>query len=231
MKKILILALSSDWPPYDKMLATSEETWNSIEVPNVETIFVCGSSDKENTDKIKYFNVGNGLFDIGKKNVEAFGWALANKDFDVMLRINASCYVDKKRLVEFVEKLPNENVFAGALVNDVQNWLWGGASFVISRDVVQKIYDNRVHWDHLIMEDRAMSYLVNKLKIPFSEGKSGSIDKTDTGWNCISYGGETISFTDFSELKRLNHHCYRVKCDGNRSQDEAVMRELFKILQ
>lgn len=215
------------------MIETSMRTWDSVEVGGVESVFCCGSSDKEDTDKIKYFDVGNGLFDIGKKTVASLEWALKNKEFDYIARTNASCYCDKKNLIKYVQALPETNVFASAPVTvgkDEEPWCWGGASFVISKDVVKGIVDNKTLWRNDLMEDMSMSYIVNKLKVPYTQGKSGSIDKTEDGWHCISYGGETISFKEFNEIKRLNHHFYRVKCDGNRAQDEFVMRELFKVL-
>lgn len=232
MKKVLIIVLSSDFPPYEKMIQTSLETWDSLNVPGVETIFVCGSSEKQDTDKIKYFQIGNSLFDMGKKNIAAFEWALANKEFDYVARINASCYVQKENLLAYVQTLADTDVFAGAMT-DSQNgfkYLWGGAQYIISKDVIQKIVANKHHWQHKYMEDESMSLLVNWLSVPFCEGYSGAIDNMGDHWRCISYGGESITFTDFADLKRLNHHFYRVKQDQKRWVDEMIMKELFKVL-
>jgi hypothetical protein len=233
MKKLLILVLSSDFHPYDKMIQTSLQTWDSIEVEGVETVFYCGQSSKPNNGKVIYMPVGNSLLDMGTKCLLAYEWALQSKEFDYVARVNASCYVDKNNLVKFIDDLPETNVFAG-VETDSQNgfrYQWGGASFIISKDVLQKIVDNKHLWRHQYMEDEASSLLVAELGIPFYEGKSGSIDKMPDGWRCISYGGESISFTDFNDLKRLNHHFYRVKCDKDRSVDAFVMNELFNVLK
>lgn len=241
MKTVLILVLSSDFPPYSTMINTSQQTWDSIQMPGTETIFYCSQKDnpeKQNTDKILYFNVGNSLFDMGWKNLAMFEWALQNKQFDYVARVNASCYVDKKALLKYVQDLPIENVFAGVEIKAgeqgyKENWLWGGGMFLISKDVFQKIVANKNEWRHDLMEDVAMSFLVNKLQIPFTEGNSCSIDKMPDGWRLISYGTnkESISFTDFADVKRLNHFFYRVKQDQKRYLDEYIMRELFKVLE
>lgn len=233
MRKILILVLSADVVPYDKMITTSMNTWDSIDCEGTETIYYCGESNKDNTDKIIYLPVNESLHTMGKKLLLAFEWALKNKEFDYIARVHSSTYVNKKELFNYVQNLETENVFAGAEATSQNGfqYLWGGGHYVISKDVVKKIVDNKDRWNHLWMEDESMSVLVSSLGIPFTAGKSGSIDKLENGWHCISYGGgESISFYQFSDLQRLKHHFYRVKHDKDRSVDEYVMNELFKAL-
>jgi hypothetical protein len=236
MKKVLILVLASDFPPYSKMIETSIETWDSVRVDGVETIFYCSEKDnpgKQNTDKVLYFPVGNTLHDMGHKNLAMFEWALENKEFDYVARVNASCYVNKKSLLQYVQDLSNENVFVGTECMSVHgfSYQWGGTQYILSKDVIQKIVDNKDKWNHKYMEDESISLLLRELGVPFSQGYSGAIDDMGDHWRCISYGeGESITFTDFSDLKKLNHHFYRVKIDGRRQVDEILMRELFKVL-
>lgn len=238
MKKCLILVLSSDFAPYDQMILTSQSTWDSIDVPNTEIIYYCSLKDNNGTtnkDKTMYFDVNNTLFDIGYKNIEMFDWALKNKEFDYVLRVNASQYVDKKQAIEFAQTLPDTNLFSGPEVKDEsrgkESWLWGGMGFWISRDVLQKFVDNKQQYDHSVMEDKSLSYLANRLGIPFSDKfKSCSIDHNGGGWKCLSYCGNSKDFTDFSEIKDLGHIVYRVKCDGKRWVDTMLMQELFKTL-
>jgi hypothetical protein len=230
MKKILILVLSADFPPYDKMVQTALETWDSVEHGGCETIYYFGKSDKQNTDKFIYFPIQESLHTMGYKTISALEWAVQNKKFDYIARVHSSTYVDKNRLYEYCENLPSENVFSGILTESQNgfNYQWGGGHFILSRDVVEKMVENKHLWKHQYMEDESLSLLAVDLDIPFSEGKSGSIDKMPDGWRIISYGGESISFTDFNDLKKLNHHYYRVKQDLKRDIDEIVMRELFK---
>lgn len=232
MKRILILCLSSEIPPYDRMIETAQRTWDSVEVENMETIFYCGKSEKTNTDKIVYLNVDEGLLNLGHKTLSAFIWALSNKQFDYIARVHSSIYVNKIKLKEYVENLPETNVF-DCIPADSQNGFkygWGGLGYVISKDVIEKIVDNQNLWPHKYMEDESMSLLVAGLGIPFRTGYAAGIDKKEIGWQCISYGGESIEFQNFEDLKRLGHHYYRVKNDGLRHLDEHLMNELFKSL-
>ena len=50
MKKVLILVLSCETPPYNKMVDTSKSTWDSIEVDGVETIYYFGNHNDKRTD-------------------------------------------------------------------------------------------------------------------------------------------------------------------------------------
>lgn len=217
------------------MIEVSKQTWDSVEVENVESIFYCSKKDNQqavNHDNVMYFDVPNGLFDMGHKNLKMYEWALKNKEFDYIARLNASCYCDKRNLIEYVQTLPERNLFAGAEADSVHGYryLWGGAQYLISRDVLQKIVDAKDLWQHKYMEDEASSLLVAAMGIPFTPGYSGAIDNMGDHWRCISYGGESITFTDFADLKRLKHHFYRIKMDGKRWMDEFVSRELFKVL-
>lgn len=233
MSKILILVLSADFPPYDKMVQTSLETWDSIDHEGCETVYYFGKSNKQNTDKFIYFPIQESLHSMGYKTISAFEWAINNKQFDYLARVHSSTYVDKKQLIKYCEQLPKENIFAGVTTRSQNgfDYQWGGAHYVISRNVVEKIVENKHLWKHNFMEDESMSLLVKELGFHFYAGKSGSIDKMLDGWRIISYGdGESMSFIDFTELKKLNHHYYRVKQDLKRDIDELVMRKLFKAL-
>lgn len=236
MKKVLILVLSSDFPPYSQMIQTSLETWDSVIVDNAETIFYCSQKDNpigKDTDKVKYFDVNNTIFDMGHKNLAMFEWALANKEFDYIARVNASCYVDKKELVKQIQLLPDVNVFSGVEAQSQNGftYVWGGMHYIISKDVIQKIVENKDQWDHKYMEDESMSLLIYKLGIPVLKGiRSCSIDKSETGYSCTSYFGKSINFTEFSALKELGHYFYRIKQDGKRDLDAVIMKELSKTL-
>lgn len=231
--KILILVLSADFPPYGKMIETAINTWDSVEVEEMETVYYCGRSNIEDTNKIIHLPIHEGLLNIGHKTIAALEWALNNNDFDYIARVHSSIYVDKKRLKEYVYFLPIENLFAGVETNSVNGfqYCWGGVGYIISRDVVQRLVDNKQRWCHQHMEDESMSKLAGELGIPFFPLKSSGIDYMGNDeWRIISYNGESISFTNFEDIKRLNHHYYRIKVDGNRDRDEYVMNQLFKVL-
>lgn len=232
MKKVLILVLSCELKPYDKMYKTGLDTWDRVSVPGSEVLYYFGSSKKTDSDNCIYLPYQESLLNMGYKTIDALEYTINNREFDYIARVHSSIYVNKDELIKYVQTLPDTNVFAGSVAKSQNGfeYLWGGTGFIISRDVVKKMVDNKLQWQHKYMEDESISLLANWLSIPFTDGYAGAIDNMTDHWRCISYGGESITFTDFADLKKLNHHFYRVKQDGQRWVDELIMRELIKVL-
>ncbi len=231
MKKVLILAIGCSLDPWKKMYETSKETWDSVEVQGVETIFYFGNPIDENTQDRIYFPIEEGYFNMGYKMLEAFKWALENKEFDYVARINGSCYVDKRELIKYIQILPEKEIFQGGIVEHTPKWMWGGLQFIISRDVIQRVVDNENKFQHNLVEDVALSYLITELGIPYTSGKGCSIDRDGENWRLVGYGGESYTFNNFKSIRDNGNFFYRVKQDGDRKQDEYLMKELYKILK
>lgn len=230
-KKVLILAIGCQLSPWDKMHQTSLETWDNTSVQGVDTVFYFGQPIKTNTDTELYFNIKESYNTMGYKLLLALDWCLNNRDFDYIARVNSSCYVDKKELIKHIQSLPETNVFAGAIVKgDQPDWVWGGGQYIISKDVVEKIVKCKSGFNHKLIEDVALSYLVSDLGIRFTDGKSCSIDKSGNKWRSIGYGYNSYEFASFDELRKDGAFFYRCKQDLDRTQDEFVMRELYRVL-
>jgi hypothetical protein len=231
MKKVLILVVSSEVRPYGKMIDTSLETWDSIKVEGVQTIFYCGTSTHIDTDKIKHFPITESLHNMGHKGLLAYEWALNNLEFDYVARVNSSCYVSKNKLLDYVQTLPNDNLFEGLMVSRPESfdYAWGGGQFILSRDVLQLVVDNKDKWNHSYMEDESLGLLLGQLGIKTKQGNSCSINKEENNWMLLSYGfGESIKFTDFKDVANTPHYFFRVKQDGQREKDEYLMIKLHE---
>lgn len=231
MKRILILVLSADFAPFKKMIETSQSTWDSENIEGIESIYYCCGSHDRNTNKIIYLPIKDHYTSMGEKTLQALEWTLKHKSFDYIVRVNSSCYVDKKRLFGYVQQLPDNNLLAGVEA-DSQNgfrYLWGGMQWIASKDVIEKICENRNSWNHKYMEDESISLLAKELSIPFYPGKGCSINKTEKGWLLLSYpqGSESKEFTTFGEIKDCGHHFFRVKQEGDRDMDGYIMNQLY----
>lgn len=227
MKKVLIGVISCQQAPYGEMVETSLRTWDSVDVEGCETVYFFGNPQKQNTDKHVYFNIDESLFSMGFKDIEFFKWALKNREWDYLGRVNSSCWVHKQNLVDYCQTLPDKEVFAGLEVVP-HGWVWGGGMFLISRDVIQLIVDNKSQWNHNEMEDMAMSKLVSRLGIKFTPGRACSIDAKGAGWQVMVYGhGAGYDFNNWSEFKLLQgQFWYRVKQDNLRHLEAGIMQEL-----
>lgn len=229
MKHVLIMVISSQQPPYDKMVDTSESTWASVPVEGCDAFFYFGNPVRQNLGDRIYFDVNEGYHTMSLKTVEAFKWALETQKFDYIARVNSSTYVKKDSLLDYVQKLPNEKVFDGLVVDGVKLWVWG-CFFILSRDVVQMVVDNANLIDYSVMDDVGMSkLLIDNLGIHPSRGIGCSIDKNGDKWRAICYGTESFEFENFSDIvKAKSHWGFRVKQDLNRDEDEYIMKQLFK---
>lgn len=231
MKKALILGMHSSWHPYDMIMKVALNTWDTVPVDGIETILYCDGTAND-TDKVVYFPVETDIFSIGKKTLLAFEWALNNKDFDYLSRPQSNAYINKKELLKYIQELPDQNVFEAIEVVGPPRWRWG-VGILLSRDVVQKLVDNKDKWDHTKMEDVAMSDLADKLGVPYRAGRACSIDKVSDGlWQCTAYGSDSFQFTDFVDIKKATgQYWFRCKQDYDRNQDQYVMEQLLKHLQ
>lgn len=233
MKQVLIAVLSSLNEPYRTMLGTAKATWDSQVVENAQTVFYTGAPETALVDRVKGFDANpNDLYSIGKRCLLAYEWMLANLEWDIMCRTNASSYVYKPNLVRYCQGLDARKLVSGCAVRNADPpWMWGGYHYLFSRDVIQELVDHKDRWDHSIMEDVAMSRVLTSLGYTFDRmHPASSIEKTADGWKLISTVGMGFDFKDFSELKGTEHFLFRCKQDLQRHLDIHIMQQLFKHL-
>lgn len=242
MYRVLILVLSTDKDFYGRLAETSRATWDADDIHGVETIFYFGRSTKPSTDKILYTDVEDDFFNMGRKTLAAFDYALKHREFDYVFRPNASTYVHKLGLRSYAQDWPFTNLALG-VVADCGNfegekfpYLWG-PSYMLSRDVVQKVVDNAAHWDHRLMDDNAISRLLASLNVPLdNRGSMASIALRNGGYEFIFYAdgiGGGVTMKSLSELQEQlpDQFAFRVKDDADRNNDIRLMRELHAAFQ
>jgi hypothetical protein len=135
--KILVLVLSLNESPYKELMQAQQQSWDSVEVEGVRTVYYYGggkgwvnekefSADSED----KYYLMHDKLLHC-LKEIDLTG-------FDFVFRTNSSSYVNKKRLKEFAATLPTEKFYAGWEIqtNDGFN-IVSGAGIFMSRDVAE----------------------------------------------------------------------------------------------
>lgn len=118
--KVLIMVLSSMKPPFDKMYEAQKETWDSIEVENVKTVY--------------YFCWDYRKMHIPFRDSLIEHW---DEDWDVIFRTNSSSYVDKELLYEYIKDKPTTNLWIGNRLAKA-----AGSGVFISRDLAEILKDN-----------------------------------------------------------------------------------------
>ena len=231
--KVLIGVISSRMYPWARMIQTSKRTWDSVDVPGVETIYYVGAPVSPLEDRVIGFDIADNLHTMGRKNLAFFRWALA-REWDFLARTNASCFTDKARLLKYCNSLPRTRLVVGGMVERASPaWMWGGYQFLLSRDVVEAIVANADQWDHLQMDDVALSRMVFGLgyeHTPMDRACSLNATRREGEHDWLLYGsdGNHCSFSDFraAALARSDKIFFRVKQDGARHLDAVIMHEL-----
>lgn len=99
---------------------------------------------------------------IGMKTIEAFTASIQNLDFDYIYRTNVSSYVDLTQLNEFIRNKPRSGYYAGAIGAHQGIKFASGCGYFLSRDVVNKVLENRDLWDHNLIDDVSLGKLLTK---------------------------------------------------------------------
>lgn len=241
MRKVLILVLSTEKDWYGRLAETSQATWDSIDVPGVETIFYFAKSDRPSTDKILFTNSDDDFWSMGKKTLAAFDYALKHREFDYVFRANASLYVDKAGLLKYAQDKPVTGLALGVLAPGSHKgeqflYMWG-PGFMLSRDIVQLVCDNRELWDHTITDDMAISHLLHAINVPLdNRGSMASIALKTGGYEFTHYengAGGGCQMKDLNQIHEMlpNQFGFRVKDDSNRENDVKLMKELHDVFK
>ena len=131
--------MSCDIDQYPVLVAKQRETWDSIHVPGVETVyFYAGNKTKLVRQRLN-IDVKEGPGYFYYKTILAFKEMLS-QNWDYVFKTDNSAYINKAELVKVLENKPRKNYYGGHLYQTsyVKSYpfLWG-EGMVLSRDVVQ----------------------------------------------------------------------------------------------
>lgn len=185
-EKILILLLSSKKYPSPRNEKVQSQTWiKDANKYGIEVIQFVGGY--ENTIYEKPFlklTSGDGIKDVGYKTIETFEWSLKNRNFDYIFRVNSSSYVDIKKLIQFVNSIKTDTLYAGNVLylKMLDLNFVSGSAIILDKYSVKKIVSNKAIWDHNIIDDVALGKLCKAINIPPTSGEFVEIKK-----NVFSY--------------------------------------------
>lgn len=220
--KILILVLSKeDGSVYSSFKKTQKETWDSIELENVKTLYYIGDS---NTNELigneVYTDVKESLFNCGKKFLRCLEIIKDSCfDFDFIFRTNSSSYIDKKIIYEFllnnVTSLNFDSYYAGVNGNFNNIRFASGSGFFMSKKNVNLILDNKNSFNHSLIDDVAIGEIMQKNGI--------NVQQT----NRFDIVDDNIINIDFNNIP-VDYFHYRFKT-YNRNNDINNMRLIHKL--
>ncbi len=142
--RILILVLSYTEHPFNGFLQAQQDTWDSINVPEVDTIYYHGGNrdflagDIESNSMVMGFDFSDAYYLMHWKFKMALDCIVKSK-YDFIFRTNSSSYINKEGLLKFAEGLPKEKCFAGYSLGEKE--AVSGAGIWLSPDMVSILRD------------------------------------------------------------------------------------------
>lgn len=212
--KILILVLSFTDEPYLSLMRSQQQTFDSIEVEGVRTVYYYGGGKGWVNDKEFSADASDEYYYMTKKCLEALKEVFKTYRPDVIFRTNSSSYVQKSRLVEFIKTLPKEKLFAGwEIQGDGQFNVISGAGIFMTPDVADLLIEH-ADPEFCREEDCYISEVLYGQGIKIIDDKS----RYDV----------PITIPDDMPLDRYH---YRLKSGpANRLADIGNMRQLHKLI-
>jgi len=240
VKKVLVSVISCTLDHYPDFMKAQMDTWDLDPVQGVESFYYLGRPHglgMNFTDpRMMCFDVDEAYNTMGRKDLMAYKHIIEHYNFDYMARVNSSCYVRKKLLLDYCQTLPDSGVFKGVKCPGPEGriYAWGGAQYVFSRDVVQAFVDHEKSWNHGVIEDVSMSWLAEDVGITIDgTGRCGSVNRRENDWLFLCYNDPEIGgfeFTDFADMAKTKHqHFIRVKQDLQPDKTIWIMKELKRV--
>jgi len=212
--KILILVLSCQKEPFLEMRKVQQETWDSVQVEGVDTVYYIGggsgvhSFNQINPSSRELILPCSDDYNMMHWKLKQALLVLNYKDYDLIFKTNSSSYIHKKLLVEFAKQLPTEKVYCGI---DAEMFASGCGVF-FSQDCIEILLK---HYDDY--------------PSPSEDGLTGSYLRQNGIW--VTYGAKRVDICVSYNHHLIHEKCYHYRCkhDHDRKQDMFVMKELFKV--
>jgi hypothetical protein len=167
MVKIIVLIIDSDTEP---VYAYNRAVWRSYRAsdPDIRAFFIRMDESAPEEGELR----GDTLFFKGKegfipailqKTVAAFEYAVSHLSFDFILRTNLSSFYILPEFKKMADTLPRNRYYGGVIGHCNNTHYASGAGFVMSKDTVQTLIENKQRLPYHIIDDVAIGSLMTSL--------------------------------------------------------------------
>ena len=170
--KVLILIISSDTDP---VYAEHRKVWLSYmnSKKEIECYFIQYRDGPQAIEGNTFWLKGKESFPaIITKTLDSLDYFLKKDSYDFIVRTNMSSLWNFNALLKYLETLPKEKVYNGAIGKNGSIPFVSGSGFIMSFDVAKLLIENRIIAESVkIIDDVDIGYALNKLGIECSSGK------------------------------------------------------------
>jgi hypothetical protein len=218
--KILILVLSyKDNDIYSKFHKTQKETWDSVNVSEIKTYYYFGNNNiDEIYDNEILLNIPDGvsLINYTNKMIKAFEM-IKGFNVDYIFRTSSSSYIDKKRLLKYIEDKPKNNFYSGFIGTYNNINFASGSGFFLSKDLFNLILNNKDKLNYELYDDVSVGDFLKNINIEIINNKRYDILN------------ESLDIEKINNKEFLEYFHYRFKIMANRDIDIINMKKIYKL--
>lgn len=155
--KLLVLVANSRKYPSNISIPSIKRVYKNIDLDSDKYEFIIYEGDHDSdslTDNVLQLNVPGDFKNVGNKVLKTFSWVYENIEFDYLVRIVTSTYLDVNLLFRHLNELNKKSIYGGdkllykdKTTNRDINFA-SGANLILSKDVLKILLDNKKNWDH-----------------------------------------------------------------------------------
>lgn len=191
--KILILVQSTDNHFYKPLIETQQQTWDSIEHPDITVVYykpdLLNEDLEGNVLKVGHIDKGDHAFFILAK---ALRYMLKKDYWDYVVKTDNSVYINKELLYNLLLNKPREKYFGGMVLHHKDlseeskkyftedlKFVWGEL-MILSRDIAVHVVDtfNKAPFKGLGADDINISQILKDYCV-WDESLKVALDETD----------------------------------------------------
>lgn len=235
MKKILILVMSSPQIDiYYEMMKKQKETWDSVNVDGVQTLFFYGDENVESSHISQnnlIIKTSDATINMSYKVKLVYDF-IFDMNWDYIFRTNASSYIDKRRLFNKAQTLPTTKCYCGIKITlDDYTAFSSGAGTFYSRDCID-IIRNNITEEHKMNSEIEDVFEGKILKNVANIGVTPGAMRSDYTHNDFEKFMKNITFTDTNPYHyRCRSLCQRGTICEERKKEPIAFDKIFNYLK
>ena len=196
------------------LIRTIKETWASVPVSDVETLFYYGGADfaREGADLV--VPVADDLLHVGRKTIACFEYVLEHCTFDVIFRTNTSTYIDLPELSDFVAGRAHSSRFYAGVLGTRPLPFASGSGYFLSRDLVELLVREQARLSPDLVDDVAVAAVLAEFDVTPEPAPRQDFDRV-------------------RDLRDLDRSQFQFRCrtqSWHRLEDARIMRGIHRIL-
>jgi len=155
---------------------------------------------------------------IGSRTLEAFETCLKIDGWEWLWRSNVSSYINLNTINSYLTDAPQKELAAGVIGRFGRTSFLSGSGYLLSRDVVQLVVNQRSMWKNYLLDDVALGRILASNQIGFMEIPRLIVRSPD-------------EVSRFTKKELLNYFYIRCNSSSRPRKDAEIMRAIHSKIE